>query len=392
MAWKRQRSISSDVSRALSISDLREMARRRLPGFVFEYLEGGAEDEMTLENNRRSLAALRLIPRTLVDTSRRDQRVGLFDRSSAAPLVIAPTGLNGMLCARGDIVLAQAAAKMGIPYTLSTVSNSKLEEVAKQAAGRLWMQLYITKHRQMSEYIINRAKEANYETLVVTTDANVFGNREWDRRNYRRPGKLSLRSTVDALRHPGWAFSVLGRNGLPRFCNLEPLLPAGFTSVIGGSTVLPKLLLPTITWSDVKWIRSLWPGKLVLKGVLTAEDALQALDTGCDGIVVSNHGGRQLDHCVSPIEVLPQIVQAAGRHLTIIVDSGFRRGTDIVKALALGANAVMIGRAVLYGLAGGGEAGVRQALTILSAEIDRVLGQLGCCSISELGPQHLRAA
>jgi (S)-mandelate dehydrogenase len=390
MAWKRRPVTGRDCARALTIADLREIARRQVPGFAFEYLEGGAEDEASVRANRQALQSLRLIPQTLVDTSRRHQRTTILGAPSASPLIIAPTGMNGILHPQGDIALARAAAKLGIPYTLSTVSTTRLEDVAAQAPGRLWMQLYVMKNRAVGEDIMRRAAAAGYEALVFTTDANVFGSREWDRRNYRAPGKPTVTAALDALRHPRWLIEVLIKNGMPRFRNFESFLPPGQATAVGGSTLIPKLFEPTITWEDITWIRRLWPRKLLLKGILSVQDAERAADLGCDGIVLTNHGGRQLDYCVAPIEVLPEIVTAVGKRLAIVIDGGFRRGTDVIKALALGAQAVMLGRATLYGLAAGGECGVERALEILTAEIDRVLGQLGCCSVADLAPYMVR--
>jgi (S)-mandelate dehydrogenase len=390
MPWKRRGFAGRNHARALNIADLREIARRRVPGFVFEYVEGGAEDEATLRHNREAFAALRFVPQTLIDTRGRSLQAPLFGRPATAPFVIAPTGLNGMLHPGGDVALARAAAAFGIPYTLSTLSTTRLEEVAARAGGRLWMQLYVMKDRAIAEDIMARAAAAGYEALVFTSDANVFGCREWDKRNYLRPGKPTLRAALDALRHPRWLIEVLLRTGVPQFRNIEAFLPAGAASAIGGSTIIPQMFEPTIAWTDIAWIRRHWPGKLLVKGVLTVEDARRALDTGCDGIVLTNHGGRQLDYCVAPIEVLAEIAAAVGDRLTIVVDSGFRRGTDIAKALALGAHAVMLGRAALYGLAADGERGVRRALDMLAVELDRVLGQLGCRSVSELKASLLR--
>jgi (S)-mandelate dehydrogenase len=252
------------------------------------------------------------------------------------------------------------------------------------------MQLYVMKERAIARDIMQRAAAAGYEALVFTTDANIWGSREWDQRNYRSPGKPTLRTALDSLRHPRWLIEVLGRNGVPRFRNLEGFLPPGGASAVGGSTILPPMFEATITWDDIAWIREYWKGKLLIKGVLNAADAERALALGCDGIVITNHGGRQLDHCVATIEVLPQIAAAVGGRLPLVIDSGFRRGTDIVKALALGAEAVQLGRAVVYGLGAGGSAGVDRALQILTTEMTRALGLLGCNSVAELGPQHLR--
>src|SRR5579883_677659 len=390
MPWKRRAFSGRDSASALNIADLRAIARRRVPGFAFEYVEGGAEDEATLRRNREAFAALRFVPQTLVDTSERSISTSIFGRTCAAPLVIAPTGLNGMLHPDGDIALARAAAAFGIPYTLSTLSTTRLEDVASQAGGRLWMQLYVMKNRAIAEDIMARAAAAGYEALLFTSDANVFGSREWDQRNYIRPGKPRWSAALDAARHPHWLIEVLWRRGIPRFRNIEAFLPPGAASAVGGSTIIPQMFEPTITWRDIAWIRRHWPGKLLIKGVLSVDDARRAVDAGCDGIVLTNHGGRQLDHCVAPIEVLGDIAAAVGKRLTIVIDSGFRRGSDVAKALALGAHSVMIGRAALYGLASDGERGVRRALDMLAVELDRVLGQLGCRSVADLRPSLLR--
>lgn len=392
MPWKRRPFSGSNLARALNIADLRAVARRRVPHFVFEYVEGGAEEEATLRCNRAAFESLQLIPQTLVDTSSRHLRTEILGREASAPLIIGPTGLNGMLHADGDIGLARAAARLGIPFTLSTMSTTRLEDVAKQAGGRLWMQLYVMKNRAVAEDIMTRAAAAGYEALVFTTDANVFGSREWDRRSYLAPGKPTLRSRLDALRHPGWLQSVLLNNGIPRFRNLEAFLPPGAASAVGGSTIIPKLFEATITWDDITWIRRFWPRKVLIKGVLSVADAERAAALGCDGIVLTNHGGRQLDYCVSAMDVLPEIAAAVGKRISIFVDGGFRRGTDVLKAIALGAHGVMTGRATLYGLAANGERGVERALEILTTEMERAMGQLGVNSLADLGPHIVRRA
>jgi (S)-mandelate dehydrogenase len=390
MALKRKYYSGNDFRRTNSIEELRQFARRQVPNFALEYVEGGSESERTLRWNSEALDSIRLVPNTLVDTSSRHQRTTLFDQEINSPLIIAPTGLNGMLSHRGDIALARAAAKLGIPFSLSTLSNVSLEDVAKEAAGRLWMQLYVMSDRELTRNIIARADKANYEALVFTSDANIFGHREWDQRNYRQPAKLSLRNMFDVARHPRWIFDVLIPNGVPRFENIIDFMPPEAQTAQGGVAFVPKLFDAKISWDDVAWLREIWPRKLIIKGILNGADAKRAAELGCDGIVVSNHGGRQLDSAVAPIEVLPEIVEAVGNKTTIIIDSGFRRGTDIIKAIALGADAVMIGRPTLYGLAAGGEAGVSHALSILTSEIDRVLGQTGCRILKDVGP-HLLA-
>lgn len=390
MPWKR-RPFSGRTLRAVqNIADLREVARRSVPGFVFEYVEGGAEDEATLRGNRDAFAALRFVPPTLIPTEGRHLDTELFGAPMRAPLAIAPTGLNGMLHPQGDVALARAAAAAGIPYTLSTVSTTLLEEVARKAGGRLWMQLYVMRNRAIAEDIMRRAAASGYEALLFTTDANVFGSREWDKRNYRRPGQPHLGAALDVLRHPRWLTQVLLRCGIPRFRNIETFLPSGAANAVGGSTIIPQMFAPTLAWDDIAWVREHWPHKLLIKGVLSRADARKAAELGCDGIVLTNHGGRQLDYCVAPIEVLAEIAAEVGTRMTVLIDSGFRRGTDIAKALALGADAVLLGRAGLYGLAAAGEAGVQRALELLTVELERVLGQLGCRSVRDLGPHLLR--
>jgi len=390
MAWQRRPFRDSNIARALNVADLRELARRRIPRFVFEYVDGGAEDEVTLRGNRAAFERLRLLPSTLIDTAARHQRTQILAAEARSPMVIAPTGFNGMIYPQGDLVLARAAARRGIPFTLSTVSTVRLEEVAQQAGGRLWMQLYVMKDRAIARDIMQRAAACGYEALVFTTDANVFGNREWDQRGYRSPGKPTLSTMFNTLRHPRWLAGVMLRHGMPRFRNLESFLPPNAVTALGGSTVIPQLFDATLSWDDLSWIRQQWRGKLLIKGVLTAADAVRAASLGCDGIVITNHGGRQLDSCVAPVDVLPEIVAAVGGRLAVLLDSGVRRGTDIAKALALGAQAVMIGRPTLYGLAAAGEPGVERALNILSTEFDRVLGQLGCNQVADLKSEHVR--
>lgn len=387
MPWRRRPFHGSDPARAMNIADLRDIARRKVPNFIFEYIEGGAENEATLRRNRLALESLSFVPRTLIDTTQRHQRTMLFGRESASPIIIAPTGGNGMAYPSGDLALARAAAGHEIPFCLSTVSTVRLERIAREAGGRLWMQLYVMENRRVAEDIVARAADAGYEALLFTSDANVFGAREWDRRNYRRPGRPSARNILDTLRHPRWLYDVLLRGGVPRFENFSAFVPGA--TALGGSTVIPKLFAPSITWQDVQWLRRIWRGKLLVKGVLSVADAKLAVEHGCDGIVLTNHGGRQLDYCVSPIDVLPEIASATRDRLTLLVDGGFRRGTDVVKALALGAHGVMLGRATLYGLTAAGEPGVRRALEMLADEIDRTLGHLGCQSVTELGPHLL---
>jgi (S)-mandelate dehydrogenase len=380
-----------DALRALDVDELRALARRRLPRMVFEYLDGGAEDESTLRRNRAVFDRWGLVPRTLVDVAERDLHAELLGTRVEMPLGIAPTGFNGMLTHRADVALARAARAAGIPFTLSTVSSCSIEEVARDAGGRLWFQLYPVRDQAVVDDLVGRAERAGYEALVLTTDVPVYGNREWDQRNFARPGEPLLSTKLDVLLHPRWLFDVVVPHGVPSFGNLAAHLPPGNTKAVDGARYMSTQLNPTLDWRTVKRLRAAWPRKLLVKGILAVEDARIAVAEGADGLVLSNHGGRQLDGCVSPMEVLAEVRHEVGGGVAVLVDSGFRRGADVAKALALGADAVMVGRAVLYGVAAGGEAGAAHALSILRTELDRVLALVGCRRPQELTPALLRA-
>ena len=383
-----------DFRRAHNIEELRGIARWRTPNFAFEYVEGGAEDEVTLSRNRSVFDDIALLPRTLIDVGQRSQRIELFGKPSASPFVIGPTGFNGMLTHEGDLALARAAAQAGIPFALSNVSTVPMEEIVRQAGeqagGRVWMQLYVYRTREFARKVAERADQAGFEALVVTTDSAIFGNREWDRRNFRGLLQLNLRNTVDVAFHPRWLFDVMIPHGVPRLKNLGDLLPPGQDSAKGAAAAIGRELDPSISWEDIRWLRGIWPRTLIIKGISTVEDAVLAAEHGADGIVLSNHGGRQLDGAVSTMEILPEVAARVGDKLTILIDGGFRRGSDIVKAVLLGADAVCLGRATLYGLAAGGEAGATHAISILKTEIDRVLGLLGFPDINKMDPRCLR--
>ncbi|WP_250501066.1 alpha-hydroxy acid oxidase [Caballeronia sp. GAWG1-5s-s] len=380
----------NDPRRAHSIEELRGMAQRRVPNFCFEYVEGGAEEEATLLRNRSVFADIAFRPRSLVDVSKRDIGIDLFGRRSAAPFMIGPTGFSGLLSREGDITLASAAAAAGIPFILSNASTVPLERVVASAGGRAWMQVYMYRTRDFVAKLAERAKQAQVEALVVTTDSAIYGKREWDLRNYARPLKLDLRNTLDVLAHPRWMMDVLWPGGMPKFANLGDLLPPGQDSVRGAASALAKELDPSLSWNDIRWLRDRWPGRLIIKGLIHPEDAARAVSVGADGIVLSNHGGRQLDGSVAALEVLPEVVAEVNGRLAVMLDGGFRRGSDIVKAMALGADAVLLGRATTWGLAAGGRAGVDRAIEILKTEVDRVIGLLGCKSMAELDTRYLQ--
>jgi (S)-mandelate dehydrogenase len=369
------------VERALTIAELRALAHRRLPGFVLEYLEGGAEDEVTLRRNRHAFERIGFVWRTLVDVTRRDISAELFGEKLPMPLAIGPTGLNGLFAHRGDLALAKAAAAAGVPFCQSTVSTMRLETIAAEAGGRRWMQLYMFKDRAITEAIVARAAAAGCQALVVTTDTVVFGNREWDRRHYVTPDKLHLSSKLGVLGRPRWARGVLAK-GMPQFENLADFLPGGKADPVSTRGFLTEQMDASIAFEDIAWLRGIWPGKLIVKGILDADDARRAADVGADGVVVSNHGARQLDGTLAPIQVLPEVIAAVGGRIAVLIDGGFRRGTDVVKAMALGADLVLLGRATLYGLAADGEAGAARAIAILREEIDRTVGLLGVTSLA----------
>lgn len=375
---------------ARNIAELAGIARRRVPNFVFEYIDGGSDDEASLANNRAVFDRYRFTPRTLTDVSVRDISTQLFGRRIGMPVVIGPTGFNGMVTKDGDLKLARAAAAHGIPFALSTVSTVSMEDIARVPGGWPWMQVYFFRDRNFVRDLVARCAAAGYDTIVVTTDSAIYGNREWDSRNYSAPMVLNWRNKLDVVCRPRWMLDVLIPDGLPTFKNLGDLLPPGGISPQGAAAEIGKQHMPSLNWQDIRWLRDEWKGKLILKGILSVEEARQARELGVDGVVLSNHGGRQLDHSVSPMEILPEVRQAVGADMTVMLDSGFRRGTDILKAIILGADAVLLGRATLFGLGAGGEPGVNHVLDLLQTDLHRTLGLLGCSSLKELDSSLLR--
>jgi isopentenyl diphosphate isomerase/L-lactate dehydrogenase-like FMN-dependent dehydrogenase len=376
---------------AYNISDLRDMALRRVPKGLFEFVDRGTEDEVSLRNNRAVFERIRFKPRTLVDVSRRTQEITLFGQTQKMPICIAPTGTAGLLWHDGEIALARAARDAGIPFTLATGSMTAMERVAKEAGGRLWFQLYMWPDKSMSHKLVERARAAGYEALIVTVDGAVSPNREYNLRNgFTIPFTFTRGNISDVLLHPRWLFGVLAKymmtTGMPRYENYPSEIKYKVTPRPMGRSQMKN---DSLNWEDLKVLRRMWPGTLIVKGIVHPQDAILAADCGADGVVVSNHGGRNLDGSMAPLEALPEVVDAVGRRIQVIVDSGFRRGSDIVKALALGAHAVLIGRATLYGVAAGGYAGATRAITLLREETDRVMALLGARSVAELGPELL---
>jgi (S)-mandelate dehydrogenase len=366
----------------LNPHDWRAAARRRLPRFVFDYVDGAADDGLCLKRNRADLDACTLQPRVLRDTSGLDTGVQLFGRRWTMPVGIAPTGLNGLIRPDGDRAIARAAAAAGIGFALSTASNTRLEDVRAAAPDSAqWMQLYVM-HRAMAEHVVRRAQTAGYEALVLTVDVPVSGNRELDLRNgFRLPFKPTARLALDVARHPGWALRM-ARHGAPEFANLKPADGEAASPALQAA-LLARAMDRTLAWEQLAWLRALWKGPLLLKGILHADDARKALDHGVDGLIVSNHGGRQLDASPSAIAALPAVVAAVGERIPVLMDSGIRRGVDVAKALALGATAVLVGRPVLYALATSGQPGVEAWLSTLREDLVRTMVLLGLRSVDE---------
>ena len=376
-----------NLARAVNIEDLRVRAKRRLPRASFDFFDGGAEDEVTLRENRAAFERVRLLPRVLVDVSKVDTVIDLLGKRSALPLAIAPTG--GISAGRygAELILARAAKAVGVPFTMATPSAFTIEKVAEEVGGRLWFQLYAVRDRAFRSRLVNRAKSAGYEAILVTVDLPVSGKRERDPRNgFHTPYSPNWRNSKDVVFKPAWALDMM-RNGLPGMANLEGYrfsAPSG-TDIV---TAVGREMDAGLDWEYIKELRNEWPGKLLLKGVERADDAERAAAVGCDGVVVSNHGGRQLDGAAATLDALPAIASAVGNRMAVLLDGGVRRGVDILKARALGAQAVLTGRATLFGAMAAGEPGALRALEILSSELVRAMQLCGVRSSAEIGP-HL---
>ncbi|MEP3349415.1 MAG: alpha-hydroxy acid oxidase [Marinomonas sp.] len=380
----------SDLSRVLSVAEMAALARYRLPDFAWEYLVGGAENESTLQSNETAFSRIRLASKTLIANYKPITSTLLADTPSALPMMIGPSGYNGMLWTKADVELAKAANAKKIPFCLSTVSNCSMEEVREAVPDLdLWFQLYSLKNLEANQDLLRRAQAVEVSTLVITSDALVVGNREWDRRNFAKPRQLTFANKFNVLCHPNWLRRVMLPNGLPTMGNLDPYLPKGEKSALGAMKFISEQLDTLLDWDKLAKIREQWPGKLILKGVLHPDDAVRAVKLGLDGIVVSNHGGRQLDGALSSIEALQIIEPEVRGQISILLDSGIRRGSDIVKAIALGADGVMLGRATLFGVASGGEVGAYRVLDILEEELVRCFNLMGVQRIDELSSSHV---
>jgi L-lactate dehydrogenase (cytochrome) len=378
------------LDRLLTIDDLRRIARRRLPRAVFDFVEGGAGDERTVVRNRAAFERLLFQPRALVDVSKREQATVVLGERVSTPVLVSPTGMAGLCWPKGEVAAARGAQDAGTIYTLSTHSSCSIEEVAAGAPGPLWFQLYVWQNRDLTRSFVERARAAGYRALVLTVDVPIISRRERDIRNgFTIPPRITVRNALDTLRRVGWMRRVLLGPRLT-LANLVGAPGAPRTDIVTLGGVANRQVDPSVAWADLAWFRSLWRGPLVLKGVLTAADARRAVDHGVDGVIVSNHGGRQLDGTSASIEALPEIADAVGDRIEVLLDGGVRRGADVVRALALGARAVMVGRPYLYGLAVGGQAGVRRAIQILAGEVDHALALVGVPRVGDLDPTVVR--
>ena len=378
------------MSHAASVEDLRHIARRRLPGGVFDYIDGAAEDELTMKRNMVAFRNIEFRPRVLQNVAKIRTETTLLGRPLSFPLVLAPTGFNRIADPQGELAVARSATRAELPYTLSTLSTRSIEEVAAVSAGRRWFQVYAWRDRGLVQEMLERAAATGYEAIVITVDVPLLGRRERDvRRGFTLPPKLGLNTLIDGALHPGWTWS---------FLRAEPI---AFANVIGhsvGVSADPVSLAdyintqfdPGLSWEDIDWFRSVWDGPIVLKGVQSVADARRAADIGVEAVVLSNHGGRQLEGAPPPLELVGPVVEAIGDRLEIICDGGIRRGSDIVKALALGARACMTGRAYLYGLAAGGERGVDWVLDHLREGTCRTMGLIGVTDVEQLSPELVR--
>ena len=382
-SWERDPDLRR-LRSAANLDDLRNIARRRLPGGVFDYVDGGAEDEITYRRNQTDLRRWEFVPSVLRDVSSVDTSATLLGRSLPLPLVLAPTGFTRIVDPPGELAAARAAARKNVPYSLSTLSTRSIEEVAEVSEGPKWFQVYVWKDRGLVKNMIERAAENGYEALCITADLAVPGRRERDeRRGFSLPPKLGWGMMLEGMTHPSWTW---------RFLRSEPI---SFSNVVGlsehdGSTAVELAELvkdqfdASLSWEDIEWFRSIWPGPMIIKGIQSVSDARLAAEHGVEAIAVSNHGGRQLDGAPTPANLMEPIAEAAGDSLEIIFDGGVRRGSDIIRALALGARAVMVGRPYLYGLGAGGEKGVEWVIDFFAEGMARSMALAGVRSVAEV--------
>ncbi|HEY0440997.1 MAG TPA: alpha-hydroxy acid oxidase [Xanthobacteraceae bacterium] len=379
-----------NVENAVNVEDLRRMCRRRLPRIAFDYIDGGVEDERGMPTNEAGFLRYRLLPRYLVDVGKRDQSVSLFGKTYASPFGFGPTGTMGLFRRGSELMLAEAARAANIPYVMSGASNAAMEAAARIAPDHLWYQLYAATDPNICADLLRRARDAGVNVLMVTVDVPVRTRRERNIRNgfnFRHRLKPSI--VAEALRHPAWVIEYLRHGGAPMLDNWVAYAPAGAGAIEVAEFFNTQVPPASQTWRELESYRKLWPGKLVVKGIMRVDDAERAVALGADGILVSNHGGRQLDRAPAPIDVFPAIDAAVGERATLMLDSGIRRGSDIITALCVGAKFTFLGRAGLYGVSAGGLAGANRVIEILRTELDLNMGQMGCPTIADLGPDCL---
>jgi (S)-mandelate dehydrogenase len=386
------------VDQAVNIEDLHRMAKRRLPKVAFDFIEGGLEDERGLDRNTKAFHKHYLLPRYLVDVSKRDQTQTIFGQTFSSPFGISPTGSAGLFRRGADMMLAEAAREANIPYIMSGASNDTIEDAARVAPKNAWYQLYAARDGKISDDLIKRAADAGLSTLVLTVDVPVHSKRERNMRNGFAnirgnwlSAALSLKPSLlaEAMTHPGWIIEYIRHGGTPALGNWRPYLTNGATAEDTVKFNRAQVPAHAQTWKDLERYRRLFPRNLVVKGIMDPRDAIRAAEIGCDGVIVSNHGARQLDQAPASLDVLPAVKAAVGDRMTVMLDSGIRRGADILIAMCLGAEFCFFGRPTLYGAAAGGLPGVKKAVDIFRGEIDLVMGQIGCPSLDQLGPDFL---
>ncbi len=378
------------MTKYYNIDDLRLLAKKRVPRAVFDYVDGASEDEITKNENRNAYRKWRLIPDVLVDVSKVDTKVNILGTDMPYPFALGPTAISYLFHHAGEPAVARAAAKRGFPSTLSSIATTNIEDYAKAANGPVWFQMYIWKNRSISYDFVKRCKKSGYKAIMLTVDAPVGGKRE---RNLRTgmtvPPRLTLSSIIDAALHPSWWWNFIFGKRIS-FANVENSLDGKKQKLTNIMTYINEQFDPSVTWDEAKEIASLWNGPFAIKGLMTADDAERAIEIGASAIVISNHGGRQLDGAPAPLDVLPEISKRVNGRVEILIDGGIRRGSDIVKAVALGADACLIGRPWVYGLAAKGEKGVGIVVDVLASEVKRTLQLLGCKSIKDVKRRHIR--
>ena len=381
----------SALDNCYNIPDLRIEAKKILPKGLFEFIDRATEDEVGLRNNRAAFERIKFRPHVLNDVSGRSTATTLFGKPMAMPYAIAPTGAAGLTWFHGEFELAKAAARMGIPFTLATGANTPMEKISAEAGGRLWFQLYVWNERELSYELIRRADRNGFEALVVTVDTIVPPNREYNAKNgLNLPFAPNATAMLDMMGHPGWLARVIGKymlnGGVPISANYPKQLQVRWTRAPKYQELMRQ---DSLDWDDIRKFRDMWPRVLMVKGIVRGDDAVKAVECGADAIIVSNHGARNMDSTIATIDALPEVVEAVGGRCAVLLDSGIRRGSDVAKALALGANAVLAGRPTLYGCAVAGAEGAGKALNMIKTEFDKTLAYLGCNRVDELNPDLL---